>query len=89
MRCPLSIMAGLRWAFNFTTWKPLQTEWMFSAQCIQPEEKQRISQFMFQKDAKAAMVGKLFLLLHIYIYIYIYIYSHNEKSVLFTQIKRF
>lgn len=53
-------MNGLRWAFNFTNWKPIQAEWMFAAQCIQPEEKERISHFMFQKDAKAAMVGEHF-----------------------------
>lgn len=52
-------MNGLRWAFNFTNWKPIQAEWMFAAQCIQPEEKERISHFMFQKDAKAAMCGRL------------------------------
>lgn len=55
----LPTMAGLRWAFNFTFWKPTQAEWTFAAQCIQPEEKERISQFMFQKDAKAAMCGRL------------------------------
>lgn len=53
-------MTGLRWAFNFTNWKPIQAEWMFAAQCIQPEEKERISHFMFQKDAKAAMVCEHF-----------------------------
>ncbi|XP_014782402.1 L-aminoadipate-semialdehyde dehydrogenase-phosphopantetheinyl transferase isoform X3 [Octopus bimaculoides] len=52
-------MAGLRLAFNFGLWNPLQSEWTFAAQCIQPEEKERISQFMFQKDAKAAMAGRL------------------------------
>ncbi|CAI9731857.1 L-aminoadipate-semialdehyde dehydrogenase-phosphopantetheinyl transferase-like isoform X2 [Octopus vulgaris] len=54
-----NFMAGLRLAFNFGFWNPLQSEWTFAAQCIQPEEKERISQFMFQKDAKAAMAGRL------------------------------
>ncbi|GAB1601629.1 L-aminoadipate-semialdehyde dehydrogenase-phosphopantetheinyl transferase-like [Argonauta hians] len=52
-------MAGLRLAFNFGVWSPLQSEWTLAAQCIQLEEKERISQFVFRKDAKAAMAGRL------------------------------
>lgn len=32
---------------------------MLAARCVQPEEKERILQFMFKRDAKAAMVGRL------------------------------
>ena len=49
-------MVQVRWAFNFTAWKPTQTEWTFCNQCVQQEERERIKKFYFTKDAKAAMV---------------------------------
>lgn len=55
------IMTGVRWAFNFRQWSPSQEEWMFCSRCIQPEEKLRIGKFVFKKDAKSAMVGRLLL----------------------------
>ncbi|GFO09143.1 L-aminoadipate-semialdehyde dehydrogenase-phosphopantetheinyl transferase [Plakobranchus ocellatus] len=50
-----------RVAVNFRSWSPTQAEWTFAAQCVQGEEKERISKFMFKKDAKSAMVGRLLL----------------------------
>ncbi|KAK7489887.1 hypothetical protein BaRGS_00018909 [Batillaria attramentaria] len=40
-------------------WMPTQMEWMTAAQCVQQEEKERIGKFVFKKDAKSAMVGRL------------------------------
>lgn len=52
-------MEHVRWAFNFTNWHPTKAEWTFCNQCIQQEERERIRKFYFQKDAKAAMIGRL------------------------------
>ncbi len=53
-------MASVRWAFKFGSWHPTQQEWMLAAQCVQPEEKQRIDKFMFKKDGKSSMVRMLY-----------------------------
>ena len=57
---------GLRWAFNVSGWRPSSQQWIYAAQCIQPEEQERIGKFVFQKDCKSAMVTKI----DIYILIY-------------------
>ncbi|XP_061184564.1 L-aminoadipate-semialdehyde dehydrogenase-phosphopantetheinyl transferase-like [Saccostrea echinata] len=49
----------IKWAFNFRAWQPTRSEWMFCGQCIQNEERERIKRFVFKKDAKAAMAGRL------------------------------
>ncbi|XP_048774505.2 L-aminoadipate-semialdehyde dehydrogenase-phosphopantetheinyl transferase-like [Ostrea edulis] len=49
----------IKWAFNFRAWQPSKSEWMLCGQCIQSEEKDRIQRFVFKKDAKAAMAGRL------------------------------
>ena len=62
MNRKLSVMAsGLRWAFPCGKWQPTEKEWTLSASVIQPEEKDRIGKFVFQKDAKSAMAGRLLL----------------------------
>lgn len=50
-----------RWAFDFKSWKPTLHELMIAVSLIQPEEKQRISQFVFQEDFKASLAGRLLL----------------------------
>ncbi|KAK9961737.1 hypothetical protein ABG768_007137 [Culter alburnus] len=52
-------MDGVRWAFRCGSWVPTRSEWTLAARCIQPEEKDRIGQFVFNKDAKSAMAGRL------------------------------
>lgn len=52
---------GIRWAFNSTRWQPCKQEWIRAAQCIQPEEKERTGKFVFKRDAKSSMVGRLML----------------------------
>ncbi|KAG9491364.1 hypothetical protein GDO78_000065 [Eleutherodactylus coqui] len=53
------VMEGVRWAFPCARWTPGRDDWSLCARCVQPEEKQRIAQFMFTRDAKAAMAGRL------------------------------
>lgn len=50
---------SIRWAFNFGSWKPSQAEILLATSCIQPEEKQRIAKFVFKKDFKASLIGRL------------------------------
>lgn len=52
-------MDGVRWAFRCGSWVPSRSEWTLAARCVQPEEKQRIGRFVFAKDAKSAMAGRL------------------------------
>ena len=52
-------MSSVRWAFNFSSWKPNKAEWLLCLSGIQVEEKERICKFMFQKDAKASIAGRL------------------------------
>ncbi|KAI3354351.1 hypothetical protein L3Q82_018877 [Scortum barcoo] len=54
-------MGSVRWAFRCGSWTPSRSEWLFAARCVQREEKDRIGQFVFAKDAKAAMAGRLLL----------------------------
>lgn len=50
-------MRSVRWAFRCGSWTPSRSDWLFAARCVQKEEKERIAQFMFAKDAKSAMVS--------------------------------
>ncbi|XP_076137658.1 L-aminoadipate-semialdehyde dehydrogenase-phosphopantetheinyl transferase isoform X1 [Alosa pseudoharengus] len=51
-------MEGVRWAFRCGSWSPTRAEWLLAARCVQREEKERIGQFVFAKDAKSAMAGR-------------------------------
>ncbi|KAK7097384.1 L-aminoadipate-semialdehyde dehydrogenase-phosphopantetheinyl transferase-like [Littorina saxatilis] len=50
---------SVRLAVKAKAWVPTQKEWTLAAQCVQPEEKDRIGRFVFKKDAKSAIVGRL------------------------------
>lgn len=52
-------MGSVRWAFGCGAWTPGRAQWLLAARCVQPEEKLRIGQFVFTRDAKAAMAGRL------------------------------
>ncbi|KAM9359464.1 L-aminoadipate-semialdehyde dehydrogenase-phosphopantetheinyl transferase [Symphorus nematophorus] len=54
-------MGSVRWAFRCGSWTPSRCDWLFASRCIQREEKDRIGQFVFAKDAKSAMAGRLLL----------------------------
>lgn len=51
--------AQLRWAVNCTTWIPCKQEWLYAVACIQQEEIERIKRFVFRRDTKLALVGRL------------------------------
>lgn len=52
---------SMRWIFNSTAWQPSKDNWVLAAQCIQKEEKERIGKFVFKRDAKSSMIGRLML----------------------------
>ncbi|XP_044874736.1 L-aminoadipate-semialdehyde dehydrogenase-phosphopantetheinyl transferase isoform X1 [Mauremys mutica] len=52
-------MGSARWAFPCAAWAPRRAEWLLAARLVQPEEKDRVRQFVFARDAKAAMAGRL------------------------------
>uniref|UniRef100_A0A8B9NFU0 4'-phosphopantetheinyl transferase N-terminal domain-containing protein n=1 Tax=Accipiter nisus TaxID=211598 RepID=A0A8B9NFU0_9AVES len=49
-------MGSVRWAFPCAAWRPSRQEWLLAARLVQPEEKDRVGQFVFARDAKAALV---------------------------------
>ncbi|KAJ8687177.1 hypothetical protein QAD02_022971 [Eretmocerus hayati] len=51
--------ASVRWAFNFGKWEPSEQEFLFASSCLQLEEKNRIGKFVFKKDVKASLTGRL------------------------------
>nr|BAB25740.1 unnamed protein product [Mus musculus] len=57
--CVVPSMEGVRWAFSCGTWLPSRAEWLLAMRSIQPEEKERIGKFVFARDAKAALAGRL------------------------------
>ncbi|KAK2170410.1 hypothetical protein LSH36_3g26066 [Paralvinella palmiformis] len=54
-------METIRWAFRLADWHPSKEQWLIASSCIQAEEKNRIGKFVFQKDAKSALIGRLLL----------------------------
>ncbi|XP_060602671.1 L-aminoadipate-semialdehyde dehydrogenase-phosphopantetheinyl transferase-like [Ruditapes philippinarum] len=61
MRISRLVMTSTRWAFNTRQWEPTVSDWVKASQCIQSEEKERIGKFVFKKDAKSSMIGRLML----------------------------
>ena len=53
---------SLRLALKVRQWHPTQAQWIYAAQSVQVEEKDRIGKFMFKRDAKSAMACILFFL---------------------------
>lgn len=50
----------LRWAVNTNAWHPTRHEWVTAMRLVgNEEEKLRINRFVFKKDAKHALVGRL------------------------------
>lgn len=52
-------MSSVRWAFNFAKWEPTEKELLLAASCLQIEDKNRIDKFVYKKDAKASLIGRL------------------------------
>lgn len=53
--------SSIRWAFNTRQWRPAASEWSSAISYVQADEKERITRFMFRRDAKSALAGRLLL----------------------------
>lgn len=51
----------LRWAFDHVSWQPSKEQFIQAMSRIQPEERSRVMQFVFRKDIRPALVGRLML----------------------------
>lgn len=52
-------ISSARWAFNCRNWNPSESDWLLLSSGIQCEEKERIGKFVFRRDGKSAMAGRL------------------------------
>lgn len=50
---------SVRWAFNWKEWNPSEKEFSHAISCVQLEEKERLDRFVFRKDVRASLVGRL------------------------------
>ena len=50
----------LRWAVNTNRWQPTRTEWLTAMRMVDNDhERNRINRYIYKKDAKHALVGRL------------------------------
>lgn len=50
-----------RWAFNHVIWEPTREQFLRAMKCIQPVERERVLSFVYKKDVKPALIGRLLL----------------------------
>lgn len=48
----------VRWYFNVNKWLPTKDEWLCLTSCVADEEIARINQFVYQDNAKSALIGR-------------------------------
>ena len=48
----------VRWFLHCSAWLPCKKDWCAAMASVQAEERDRISKFVFQRDAKMALVSK-------------------------------
>lgn len=50
---------SIRWAFNWKEWNPSKTDFAYAISCVQLEEKERLARYVFRKDIRASLIGRL------------------------------
>ncbi|XP_019869991.1 L-aminoadipate-semialdehyde dehydrogenase-phosphopantetheinyl transferase [Aethina tumida] len=50
---------SIRWAFNISKWNPSHCDMLLATSYVQTEEKARLGRFVFKKDFKSSLVGRL------------------------------
>ncbi|CAL7938964.1 unnamed protein product [Xylocopa violacea] len=50
---------SIRWAFNWKEWNPCEKDFAYAISCIQLDEKDRLGRFVFRKDVRASLIGRL------------------------------
>jgi len=51
--------SAIRWAFNWKEWNPSEREFEYAISCVQNDEKTRLGKFVFRKDVRASLAGRL------------------------------
>lgn len=54
-----NINKSVRWMFNIKSWIPTKDEILLATSCVQREEKERLSKFVFKDDFKSSLIGRL------------------------------
>ncbi|XP_051175574.1 L-aminoadipate-semialdehyde dehydrogenase-phosphopantetheinyl transferase [Leptopilina boulardi] len=52
-------MISVRWAFNWANWHPTEKEFTRIMSYVQVDEKERLGKFVFRKDVRASLIGRL------------------------------
>jgi 4'-phosphopantetheinyl transferase len=55
----MSIKNGFRWFMSVSKWMPSKEEWLLGMSCLQNEEQLRVNRFVFKRDAKLGLIGRL------------------------------
>lgn len=56
----MSLKSGhARWVFDLSTWRPNLSDLLLATSCIQSEEKQRLSKFLYRDSFDSSLVGRL------------------------------
>lgn len=55
----LKMSSVIRWAFNWKEWNPSRREFEHAISCAQSEEKTRLGKFVYRKDVRASLAGRL------------------------------
>lgn len=50
---------AIRWAFNWKEWNPSEREFQHAIACVQSDEKARLGKFVYRKDVRASLAGRL------------------------------
>ncbi|EFN81640.1 L-aminoadipate-semialdehyde dehydrogenase-phosphopantetheinyl transferase [Harpegnathos saltator] len=50
---------AVRWAFNWKEWSPDRKEFEHAISCVQSDEKERLGKFVFRKDVRSSLAGRL------------------------------
>lgn len=50
---------SVRWAFNWSKWNPTEQEFKHAISCLQLDEKVKLGKFVFRKEVRASLVGRL------------------------------
>ncbi|KAL3315101.1 hypothetical protein Ciccas_006268 [Cichlidogyrus casuarinus] len=73
----------IRWVFNHSNWIPNKPEWLRAMGSISVDEQKRISGLAYQRDAKAALAGRLMMRK-----VVAYQFSIASKEIIFERSKK-
>lgn len=57
----MSTINSVRWYFNCKKWLPSKDEFLMAMSCIQEDEREKAMKFVYKKDVKSKVIGRLML----------------------------